>query len=176
MKPHILFFVIASQVFTMCALGQDRDVKSVFLQDFLGGKEAYETISHPEHVEACLLNSGRNAPRTKPITIDPEIAKSFSAALLDDKSHSRMVTSHCDPDYGMQLEFKRGSDIVKVKFCFECKIIGVTHGKYNTTISIKPEKDKTIEETFDFAKNHFANLAKKLFPDDKTIQGLKEAS
>lgn len=156
---RILFLIAACKLAAVQSMCQ-ANLHNVSLEKYLGGKEALSTIATPESVEATLLNSARRE-RSSPVAVSSSISKAFSAALSDEKSHHRVNMTHCSPDYGMRLRFKRGSDMVTVDFCFQCKILRITDGR------------SAIEESFDFEKNDFTKLAKELFPNDKTIQELR---
>ena len=138
-----------------------------FVEELVGGKDAYETVVSPDRVEAWLLNGeGRGerpqkAIRTGLLELKPKIAKAFSAALLDFDSYWWTAQKLCSPDYGLRLRFIRGSDKVEFILCYDCDILQVTHN------------GKTKEENFDFAHNKLVKALQGAFPKDEVVKKLK---
>ena len=68
----------------------------------------------------------------------------------------------CEPIFGVRLEFTQGDKAVDLFFCFECDILAVYFGG-------KP----VGSEDFDTMRPQLVEIAQKVFPEDKVIQGLK---
>ena len=138
-----------------------------FVEELVGGKDAYETVASPDRVEAWLLNGeGRGERpqkkiRTGLLELKPKIAKAFSAALLDFDSYQWTAMKLCSPDYGLRLRFIRGNARVEFILCYDCDILQVTHN------------GKTKEENFDFAHNKLVKALQGAFPQDEIVKQLK---
>ena len=140
-----------------------------FVEELVGGKDAYETIFHPERVEAWLLtsfadeDSRENKPRTKAIQLSPAQVKSFYDPLLGFDSYQWTATKMCLPDFGLKLCFTRGKKTVEFRLCYECDILEVTFG------------GKTKSENFDFAHNRLVKAIQSIFPKDKKVQAIEKS-
>ena len=139
-----------------------------FVEELVGGKEAYETIARPDKVEAWLLTSSyasgtfqEKKDRVGPVKLKQEVARKFSDELLSFDSYFWRVGKGCMPDYGVRLRFTRSSDTVEFILCYECDILQVTHNS------------KTQEGNFDPAHAKLVNAIKSVFPNDEAIRNLK---
>ena len=143
--------------------------KQHFVEEMLGGKEAYKTVALPDKVEAWLLN-GRDAGegvdplanRTGAVKLKTLDAKQFSDALLDFDSYAWGVAKNCLPDFGVRLRFTRDDDTVEFLLCYECKILEVAHNG----------KIQTQEMNFDYAQVALVKAIQSVFPNDNAIKKL----
>lgn len=143
------------------------------LKSLFGDNDAQDVVAKPTNVQAYRL-ADRSLPQQKvkdykmvagPVAVDDKLAKSMSRVLLDEKSYSwgGGPQKACVPIYGVRLEFIQGDNTTDVFFCFECNILGVyVNGK------------EVRSADFDHARPQFVKLVKKILPEDKEIQGLKE--
>jgi hypothetical protein len=139
-----------------------------FVEQLVGGEDAYQTISHPGRVEGWLLRSQqedgdftKNTARAGPLKLKPEIAKLFSDTLLDFNSYAWTVQKLCSPDYGLRLQFARGNDVVEFLLCYECDILEVTY------------KGRTTSENFDYGHNKLVRALQAVFPEDEIVKKLE---
>lgn len=137
--------------------------------DLFGGKEAQAVVAKPMKVQAYRLDDDSvTKPTVKdykmiagPEAVDDALAKSLSQLLLDEKSYSWGRGKACDPLFGVRLEFVQGDKATDVFFCFECDILQVyANGK------------PVGSADFDNVRPQLVKLMQKIFPADKTIQGL----
>lgn len=101
-----------------------------FVEDFVGGKEAYETIEKSDKVEVWLLTPGVEKPkvdRAGPVKLTGAKAKAFSDALINFDSYLWTVAKNCILDEGARLRFTRGADTVDFRICYECDMLSVAH-------------------------------------------------
>ncbi len=144
-----------------------------FVEELLGGKEAYETVANPDKVEAWLLNdyedqhdNGLPVERAGPKKLVTGIFwtgvdKTFSSILLDFDSYAWGGMKMCAPDFGLRLRFVRGSNVVEFQLCYDCDILEVS---YNGHIQ---------QENFDFAHNKLVKAVQAAFPWDEKIRKLE---
>ncbi len=140
-----------------------------FVEELLGGEEAYETVANPDKVEAWLLNAyedqhdnGLPVERVGPKKLVTgifwtEVDKTFSSILLDFDSYAWGEMKMCIPDFGLRLRFVRGSDVVEIRLCYDCDILEVSHNGH------------IRQENFDLAHNKLVKAVQAAFPwDEKT--------
>jgi len=144
-----------------------------FVEELLGGKEAYETVAAPDKVEAWLLNTdedqrdkGLPPERAGPKKLGAGIFgtgidKTFSGILLDFNSYAWGEMKLCSPDFGLRLRFTRGKDVVVFQLCYECDILEVSH------------HGRTQQENFDFAHNKLVKAVQNAFPQDEFMRKLE---
>ncbi|HXB60488.1 MAG TPA: hypothetical protein VNU95_13015, partial [Candidatus Acidoferrales bacterium] len=144
-----------------------------FVEELMGGKEAYETVAVPDKVEAWLLNTyedqhdyGMPAERAGPRKLvkgffETKPDQTFSSILLDFNSYAWTEVKLCSPDYGLRLRFTRGRDVVEFKLCYECDILEISHN------------DHVQQENFDFAHNELVKAAQNVFPWDSAMRKLE---
>jgi hypothetical protein len=142
------------------------------VEQLVGGKEAYETITAPDKIEVWLLPSSwadgtfrEKKDRKGPVVLEPETTTAFSKALLDFNSYYWDVAKACIADYGVRLHFTRGKDTVEFLLCYECAMLEVT---YNGQTQSK-----------DFNEHCYDKLVKAtqaVFPEDQVLQNLKVES
>jgi hypothetical protein len=97
-----------------------------------------------------------------PVTLDAATSKRVADLLLDEKSYYRGPPKQCLPMPGVQLRFERGTSVVSVLLCLECRILAV-----------RGPGGQTAMDDFDPAAPAFLEIVKKLFPVDPVIQRLK---
>ena len=144
-----------------------------FVEELLGGKEAYETVANPDKVEAWLLNTyedqhdnGLPAERAGPKKLatgifGTKVDKTFSSILLNFDSYAWGAMKLCSPDFGLHLRYTRGKDIVEFQLCYDCDILEVSHNGH------------IQQENFDFAHNTLVNAVQAAFPWDEKIRKLE---
>jgi hypothetical protein len=135
-----------------------------FVEEFVGGKDAYETISKPDKVEVWLLTAGIDHPkvdRAGPVKLTAVTAKAFSDALLNFDSYSWRDGKQCIMDEGARLRFTRGADTVDIRLCYQCDMLTVTH------------KGSTRMGDFDYAHNALAKALQAAFPNDEIVKALQ---
>jgi len=95
-------------------------------------------MSHPDRVEAVLLdlpkNLGRNDPEpreyevvSEAYTVPPEVARDVSEALTTPNLH-RMIdpgAKSCTTRYGVRMSYYAGDDRLDLYFCFTCMDLAV---------------------------------------------------
>jgi len=104
-----------------------------FVEDFLGGRSAYETVAHPDKAVAWLLGSSPDGSDTKvnrtPATaVNPATLTLLSQTLTDFNSFSWLDEKACDSDYTVRLQFVKGADTVEILWSGDCDHLQVTHG------------------------------------------------
>jgi hypothetical protein len=144
-----------------------------FVEELLGGKDAYETVAHPEKVEAWLLNTyedqhdnGLPSERAGPKKLGSGffgtgVDKTFSDILLDFNSYGWGEMKMCIPDYGLRLRYTRGKDVVEFQLCYNCDILEVSHNGH------------IQQENFDFAHDKLVKAVQGAFPFDEKIGRLE---
>ena len=144
--------------------------KQHFVQEMLGGRNAYKTVALPDKVEAWLLNGreadGNSDPlanRTGAVKLKTADAKQFSDALLNFDSYGWETAKLCIPDFGVRLRFTRGDDTVEFLLCYECKILEVLHNG----------KTQTKEMNFDNAQTILIKAIQSVFPNDDAIKKIE---
>jgi hypothetical protein len=141
-----------------------------FVEQMLGGKDAYETVVNPDKVEAWLLNSSYGGDeivaktnRTSAVRLKPAAAKQFSDILLNFDSYAWGMYKMCIPDYGVRLRFTRGSDTIEFLLCYECNILEASHNG----------QVQTQEMSFDSVHGKLVRAIQSVFPIDEAIKNLK---
>jgi len=136
-----------------------------FVEEFLGGREAYETIARPDKVEAWLLTSRSSGAskrdRAGPVKLTPQTSRMFSDVLLNFDSYRWGVTKNCVMDEGARLRFTRTNGIVDVRLCYECDMLTVSHN------------GSTKHGDFDPGHNSLVKALQLAFPKDQIVATLK---
>jgi hypothetical protein len=144
-----------------------------FVEELLGGNDAYETVANPDQVEAWLLNTyedqhdnGLPAERAGPKKLvagifGTKVDKTFSGILLDFDSYAWGVMKLCAPDFGLRLRFTRGSDVVEFQLCYDCDILEISHNGH------------IRQENFDFAHHQLVKAVQAAFPWDEKVRKLE---
>jgi hypothetical protein len=144
-----------------------------FVEELLGGKDAYETVANPDKVEAWLLNTieDQRDNEMPPERIGPKklmsgffgvgVDKTFSDLLLDFNSYAWSAMKLCSPDFGLRLRYTRGKDIVEFQLCYDCDILEVSHN------------GRIQQENFDFVHDKLVKAAQGAFPFDEKIGKLE---
>lgn len=131
-----------------------------FVEQLVGGKDAYETIAKPDRVEAWLLDA-RETDRIGPVTLKPTTTEQFSNSLLDFNSYAWTAENLCSREHSVRLKFTRGNDTVEFRLGFECDYLQVTH------------HGQTKEENFAFAHNKLVKAIQSVFPRDEAVKKLE---
>jgi hypothetical protein len=136
-----------------------------FVEEFLGGKAAYDTVAHPDHVLIWLtggptddLESKTN--HTPAIAADATTAAAVSRALTDFNSYSWLEEKGCQPDYSVRLRFTKGAEIVDFAWCYQCDHLQVT---YN---------GRSADKDCDAARSALARAIQSAFPKDEIVKEL----
>src|ERR1035441_10233986 len=103
-----------------------------FVEEFLGGRAAYDCVAKPDKVTAWLLSSQTDDPdsktnRTPAVAVNAMTASLFSKTLTDFNSYSWLEEKNCTPDYGVRLRFTKGAETVEFLLCFECDSLQVQY-------------------------------------------------
>jgi hypothetical protein len=136
-----------------------------FVEDFLGGKAAYDTVAAPDRVYAWLLTSQTDASQTKTnrtaaMAVDALTSQLISRALTNFASYAWLDEKSCTPDYGVDLRFVKGAQNVDVLWCAECDHLLVT---YN---------GQSAEKDCDGARPALVRAMQTIFPNDWIIRNL----
>ena len=139
-----------------------------FVEELVGGPEAYKTIESPDKVQAWLLtgindNPGgtTNKDRTGPVQLNAIEAKKFSTTLLNFDAYAWQGGKACMVDFGARLKFTRGNDTVDVRLCFQCNILEVSH---NGSSKLRD---------FDPGRAPLVKALQSAFPKDPVVKNLK---
>jgi hypothetical protein len=144
-----------------------------FVEELLGGKEAYETVVNPDKVEAWLLNSSEDQRDNglPPERVGPKklrsgffgtgVDKAFSDILLDFDSYAWTEMKLCSPDFGLRLRYTHGKDVVEFQLCYDCDILEVSHNGH------------VQQENFDFVHDKLVKAVQGAFPFDEKISKLE---
>lgn len=97
-----------------------------------------------------------------PVALDAATAKRAADLLLDEASYYRGPPKACLPMPGVELRFERGTTVVRVLLCLECRILAV-----------RGPGGRADMDDFDPAAPALLEIVKKLFPDDPVIRLLK---
>ena len=128
-----------------------------------------ETVQNATSVNAFRLKpSGKSHARLSeyemasvPVVVPADSVSTLRAILLDTSTYQWDSAKACLPNFGVRIQFKSGSEVVDVLFCFECDILAVY---YNGV--------QMGGEDFDDAREAILSVIRKLFPDDADIQML----
>jgi hypothetical protein len=108
----------------------------------------------------------------KRVSVGKEQGKEFTARLaqllLDDKTYSNLFPKSCFPEPGVAFRICCEKTAVEVTLCFECDEFGIG------VINPQGVLVYYVWENFDPVRGELVRLAKLAFPDDATIQKLKE--
>jgi hypothetical protein len=134
-----------------------------FVEEFLGGKAAYDTVVHPDHVQIWLLGGPpgdleSKANRTPAIEVDAATAAAVSRTLTDFNSYSWLEEKGCQPDYSVRLRFTKGTEIVDFAWCYQCDHLQVIYNGRST------DKD------CDAARSALAKAIQSAFPKDEIVK------
>ena len=140
-----------------------------FVEEFLGGKTAYDTVARPDHVLVWLLGGPpgdleSKTNRTSAIAVDATTAAAFSRAFTDFNSYSWLEEKGCQPNYGVTVRFTKGTEIVNVAWCYECDHMQVTHNGQSA------DKDCAA------ARFTLVRAVQSVFPKDEHIKDLSQLS
>jgi hypothetical protein len=136
-----------------------------FVEEFLGGRTAYDTVAKPDRVMAWLLSSQTDEPegktnRTAAVSVDANTSAQFSRTLTDFNSYSWIDEKSCAPDYGVRLQFIKGGDNLEIRWCYQCDHLQVTHN------------GQSAEKDCDAARVALVQAVKSIFPKDEAIKNL----
>jgi hypothetical protein len=139
-----------------------------FVEELVGGPEAYQTIQFPDKVQVWLLTSTHdddtargNKDRTGPLQLKTVQAKTFSTALLNFDTYVWQGEKGCIVDYGARLKFTRGNDTVEVRLCFQCNILEFSH------------KGSSKFRDFDYGRDPLVKALQSAFPNDTVVKNLQ---
>jgi hypothetical protein len=139
-----------------------------FVEQLIGGPEAYQTVESPDKVQAWLLTSRyendalkENKDRTAAMQLKTVEAKTISDTLLNFDTYIWQGEKSCMIDYGARLRFTRGNDSVEVRLCFQCNILEFSH---NGSDNLRD---------FDPGRNPLVKALQSAFPNDKIVKDLK---
>jgi hypothetical protein len=96
------------------------------------------------------------------VTVDAATSNRIADLLLDEASYYRGPPKKCLPMPGVQLRFERGTSVVSVLLCLECRILAV-----------RGPGGRSDLDDFDPAAPALLEIVKTLFPKDPVIQSLK---
>ena len=136
-----------------------------FVEAFLGGKAAYDTVASPDRVAAWLLSTQTDEPesktnRTPAVSVDVNTAALFSRTLTDFNSYSWLEEKGCTPDYGVRLRFTKGGENVEFLLAYGCDHLQVTHN------------GQSAEKDCDAAHAALVRAIQSVFPRDEVIKNL----
>jgi hypothetical protein len=142
-----------------------------FVEELVGGRDAYETVAAPDQVEAWLLTNSyddesescrRKKERAGPVRLSAGLAQKFSSALLDFDTYVwSLDRKGCIVNYGARLRFTRGSDAVEFLLCYECDVLSVSHA------------GQAHSADFDCGRAALVAALQEAFPRDKVVTQLK---
>jgi hypothetical protein len=140
-----------------------------FVEGFLGGKAAYDTVAHPDQVLAWLLTSQADGSQTKTnrtplMAVDGLTGQSVSRALTNFDSYNWLNEKGGVPDYGVGLRFIKGTQTVDILWCAECDHLQVT---YN---------GQSAEKDCDAARPALVRAVQTIFPNDSIIRSLSSST
>ena len=140
-----------------------------FVEEWLGGPAAYQTVAKPDLVAAWLLNSQADQPdnrtsRTAAISVDAATAANLSRTLTDFNSYSWMEEKACQPDYQAGVRFSKGADRVEFLLCFDCDHLLVSHN------------GRSAEKDFDGGHVALLQAIQAVFPQDGVVKNLSRLS
>ncbi len=136
-----------------------------FVEEFLGGKTAYDTVAHPDRVVAWLLGPPPDDPgsltnRTPAVSVDVNTAAMISRALTDFNSYSWLEEQGCGPEYDVRWQFTRGRDNVEILWNYNCDHVQVAHN------------GQSAEKDCGTARVALAQAVKTIFPRDEAVRNL----
>lgn len=141
-----------------------------FVEELVGGTDAYETVAAPDRVEAWLLTSSRASEsetyrkkkeRAGPVRLNRELTQKLSSALLDFNTYVwSLGRKACIINYGARLRFTRGSDTVEFLLCCECDVLSVSHA------------GRSQSADFDRGRDALVKALQAAFPRDKIVNQL----
>jgi len=137
-----------------------------FVEEFLGGKAAYNCVAQPDKVTAWLISAQTEEPdsktnRSPAVPVNALAANQLSKTLTDFNSYSWLEENNCTPDYGVGLRFAKGAETVEFHLCFECDALQVTHNGQSA------EKDCAA------ARATLIQAIRAVFPTDAVIKSLR---
>ena len=98
-----------------------------------------------------------------PVPIDEASAHTLTDVLTDDDTYLWDIAKACEFMPGVALRYGRDGMEVDVLLCFSCD-----------ELEVYRNGEKVGHEDFDPRRADLVRVAKRLFPDDEAIQGLKE--
>ena len=136
-----------------------------FVEQFLGGKAAYDAVAKPDQVVAWLLTSQADDPNSKTnrppaVPLAANTAALLSETLTNFNSYSWIDEKSCMPDYGVRLRFTKGGEHVEILWCSECDHLQVTHN------------GQSAEKDCDAARATLVLALRSVFPKDEVITNL----
>jgi hypothetical protein len=142
--------------------------KRKFVEDYLGGEQAYDAVAKPDWVEVVLMGvkdrDVGNSPiveQTQAVRLNPEMAKDVSALLLDFDSYRWRVKMFHLCFQHVKVTFGRGERKVSFLICPECDDIHVAF-------------DRHIEgQTFQPAHDRLMKLLLQVFPNSDSAKWLR---
>jgi hypothetical protein len=149
-----------------------------FVVDLFGGKDVVDLIRNADKVEAYRTEPNAAA---KPRSKNPDRIGGFEIlsepVVLDEETHNdlaRVLTSAwtydwslflkmCEMRPGVAFRFTRGEQTQDVLNCFDCDLLAVLRNG-----------QRPAYDDFDYGRAELVGIAKRLFPQDAVIQGLRE--
>lgn len=172
MKLKLIATILVSCVpFLAAGCGKpDSRVATLF-----GGEKTLSALTAPDSIEALRIDptSFGTAPAdaervivgypitSTPVKLSVEQTKELIAILAAPGTYSFDIAKGCEFMPGVALRAQAGKQDVVVLLCFSCKELAIYVGG-----------KRVGTEDFDNAAEKLKTLVKKLFPEDKEIQGL----
>ena len=153
-----------------------RPTQQDVIQKVFGNQQNYDAFVSSQKVTAQLLHKQDEANSTKlkgyssdaPISLSSEQIQKIKFLLQNPPSYLWNIGNSCIPDYGVLFTFHSDQRTVRVAVCFECDMLGVFDSEDNSAGQINSEY------IIDPMHAQLVALAKSIFPNDTTIQSLKE--
>jgi hypothetical protein len=149
------------------------------IQKVFGGQQNFDALVSSQKVIAQMLHRWDDEKadpwKLNGYILDPPILLTSAQAqqiqhLLQTPSSYKFSRTEksCVVDYGVLFTFYSSQQTVRVALCFKCDMLGVFNGEDDNRESVNSETD------FDPVHGQFVAIAKSIFPNDPTIQSLKE--
>lgn len=153
-----------------------RPTQQDVIQKVFGNQQNYDTFVFSQKVTAQLLHKQDEANPIKlkgynsdaPISLSSEEIQKIKPLLQNPPSYLWNIGNNCIPDYGVLFTFHSEQRTVRVAVCFKCNMLGVFDSKDDNAGQINSEY------IIDPMHAQLVALVKSIFPNDPTIQSLKE--
>ncbi|MEE8104621.1 MAG: hypothetical protein V3T86_03705 [Planctomycetota bacterium] len=169
MKQHAFVISLVLLAFVPACNGRG----SARVRDLLGGDAAYPLIADgAQTVTAYRIDGMDRKGKTNgvhgypmlagPVDVDKTSQRELADVLTSDGTYLWDIAKACEFSPGVAIRYEDGGESVDVLLCFSCDELEVYAGA-----------EKVGHEDFDPRRADLVKVAKRLFPNDKQIQGLK---
>jgi hypothetical protein len=151
-----------------------------------GSEQAVDTVRNAKRVTAYKLDPRRphslpgegdmfdeNLVASGPIEVSPAVVQELQAALLDPAAYDwKGAIGGLWPDYLVRIQFATDQDRVDILFDFRDGVFQTYHNGKAWVSTDRNGYREFAQRDFDYREKRVLGVVKRLFPDDKELQGL----